>query len=208
MSRRVKQVLWGAIAIMFAVAIVSIVWRLQLPAPEAAKLRPRPLGPLILVSIPAILAGMLVISLRTLDARIPGRSQDNTRHVQGAMVFAFFFMVACQGWIAFMYAGGVVPGGEMGVRGAVVLAGVAMAVRGNFMGKLSAPAVADPPDPATWGRTARRMGLSLVVVGSLLAICAMTLPLRPLFFVLMAAALILVGISITHRSATKRAQRP
>ena len=53
---------------------------------------------------------------------------------------------------------------------------------------------------------ARRMGRILVAIGGLLSICAMTLPRRSLLFVLMAAAVILVGISVTHRSM-KRAQR-
>lgn len=207
MNRYVKQALWGAVAVMFALAIAGIAWRLQMPPAEAAKLRPRPLGPVILLAIPAIFAILLVISTRRLDARTPGVAQDNSRHVQGAMVFSFLFMVACQAWIAFMYAGGVAPGGEVVVRGAVVLAGVAMAVRGNFIGKLSPPAVVDAPDPALWGRMARRLGLSLVGVGSLLAICAVTLPLRALFFVLMGTAVVLMGIGMTHRAATRRAQR-
>ena len=207
MNANAKQILWGAVAVMSVLAVAAIAWRLQMPAAEAAQLRPRPLGAIILLSIPAIFAVLLVISARRLDARIPGISEDNTRHIQGAMVFLFLFMAACQAWLGFMYVGGVVAGGETVVRGAVVLAGVAMAVRGNFVGKLSPPAEADPPDPALWGRAARRMGLSLVAVGTLLTICAMALPLRTLFFVLMGAAVVLVGMRFAHRRTISQARR-
>ena len=207
MNRRVKQLLWSAVAAMFAVAIAAIAWRPQMPEADAALLRPRPMGPLILLAIPTIVAVMLVISASKLDARSPGLAKDNTQHVQGAMVFLVLFMAACQAWIAFMHIGGVAPGGETLVRGAVLLSAVAMAVRGNFVGKLSPPAVADPPDPALWARAARRMGLGLVALGSLLTVCALVLPLRSLFFVLMGMAAILVGMSFAHRATIKGGRR-
>ncbi|WP_340645709.1 hypothetical protein [Phenylobacterium sp.] len=202
-----KQVLGGAVAMMLIVALAAIAWRLQMSPEDAGKLRPRPLGPLILLSIPAIFAVLLAISARKLDARDPEISQDNTRHVQGAMVFSFLGMVACQAWIAFMYVGGEMPGGDTPVRGAVVLVGVAMAVRGNFVGKLSPPAGAGSICLAVWARAARRMGLSLVLLGTLLTVGALALPLRPLFAMLMASAVVVVVISIAHHAAIKLALR-
>ena len=201
MNRWVKLVLWTAVAAMLVMAVSAIVWRMQIPVTEAGRLPQRPLAPFILVAVPALFAVILVLTTRSLDARIPGISEDNTRHVQGAMVFFFLFVVACQAWMAFLYLGTILPGGDTFVRAAVVLSGVAMAVRGNFIGKLSRPAVKNPPDLGVWGRMARRMGLTLVALGSALAACAIVLPLRPLFFVMMATAAILVGISVAHRRA-------
>lgn len=206
MNRHVKLVLWVAVAVMVATAIAAIAWRAQIPASLAAQLRPRPLAPFILLAVPLILAGTLVISVRNLDARIPGVSEDNTRHVEGAMVFLFLFVAACQAWMAFMYVGAILPGGDTIIRGAVVLLGVAMAVRGNFVAKLSPPAVQVPPDPAVWGRMARRMGRALVAIGSLLTVCALVLPPRPLVVVMMALTVLLLGMSWAHRKAMKRAQ--
>jgi len=108
--------------------------------------------------------------------------------------------------MAFLYVGAILPGGDTFVRAAGVLSGVATAVRGNFIGKLSPPAVRVPPDLAVWGRMARRMGLALVAIGVTLIVSAVTFPLRPLFLVMMATAAIVVGISFAHRWAMTSAK--
>lgn len=208
MSRHVKLILWLAVAAMFVLAVAAVIWRTQIPLSDAARLPHRPLAPFILLAVPGIFAAMLLVSARNLDARIPGISEDNTRHVQGAMVFFFLFVTVCQAWMAFMYVGAILPGGETFIRGAVVLSGVAMAVRGNFVGKLSPPAVKAPLDLAVWGRAARRMGRALVALGSALAVCAFVLPMRPLVLVMMAIAAILVGMNLAHRRMMETARLP
>jgi hypothetical protein len=204
MNRHVKLALWTAVAAMLLLAAAAIGWRMHLEELGGVKLPHRPLAPLILLAIPAVMAVILVISARNLDARIPGISEDNTRYVDATMVFLYLFVVVCEAWMGFLYVGGALPGGETTVRGFGVLLGVGMAVRGNFLGKLSPPAVKNPPDPAAWHRLARRMGLTLLLTGVVLTACAITLPLRSLLAVYLVAWLVPVGLSVIQRRALAR----
>lgn len=198
MNRYVKQVLVAAVTCMLALAVGAIAWRMQIPAADLGRLPHRPLGPVILMAVPAAFATILVLSARHLAARIPGISEDNTVHVQSTLVFLFVLVTACQAWMAFLYVGAILPDRDTFVRAAGVLSGVGMAVRGNFVGKLSPPGLQDPPDPAVWGRMARRTGWLLVAIGITLAACAILLPLLPLFLVFMVAAAGLVAVSFAH----------
>lgn len=204
MNRYVKIGLWTTVAGMIVLAGAAIAWRMTMPAEAAAGLPDRPLAPFILLAIPAIMTVMLVISARNLDARIPGISEDNTRYVEASLVFFYLFVAACQAWMGFLYVGGVLPGGEMVMRGFGVLLGIGMAVRGNFMGKLSRPPVKDPPDPAIWHRLARRMGFTLLLAGVVLTACAILLPLRSLLPVYLVAWLVPVGLTVIQRRALAR----
>lgn len=199
MNRYVKLGLWTAVAAMLVLAGAAIAWRMTMPAEAAAGLPHRPLAPFILLAIPAIMAVILIVSTRNLDARIPGISEDNTRYVEASMVFLYLLVVLCEGWMGFLYVGGIPPGGDILLRGLGVLMGVGMAVRGNFMGKLSPPASKDLPDPAVWHRLARRMGFTLLLTGVALTACAIVLPLRSLLAAYLVAWLIPVGLSVIQR---------
>jgi hypothetical protein len=204
MNRYVKLGLWTAVATMLALAVAAIGWRTQVEGLEGVTLPHRPLAPVILLAVPLVMGVILRISARNLDARIPGISEDNTRYVEASMVFLFLLVVLCQAWMGFLYVGGALPGGETLLRGLGVLMGVGMAVRGNFMGKLSRPGVKDPPDPAAWHRLARRMGLTLLLTGVALTACAITLPLRSLLAVYLVAWLVPVGLTVIQRRTLAR----
>ena len=207
MNRYVKGVLVACVVLMFLIGGGAVLLRWLAPDLVAQGPLPhRPLGPLFLLGFPAAMAAILVATLRQMAAYIPGISEDNRRHVQGALVFLHLCVVVCMAWIAFLYLGARPPFGEIVVRLIAVLFGVSMAVRGNFVAKLSPPPLKTPPDPAVWGRMARRTGRVLVALGSVLAVCAVILPLRGLLPALFVALVVLIGLSLAQRRAMAAAR--
>lgn len=201
MNRHVRFLLAACVLASLAFALAAIGWRLHLVQGLGLPLRPRPLAPYILLAVPVILAAVLVAAERHLAGFRPGVSQDNPRHTQAALLFAFLFTAVCQAWMGLLYVAASPPQGETLIRFAVALLGVAGAVRANFFAKLSPPEVDRPYDRAAWSRAALRTGWTAALVGLALVAAAMTLPLALLFAACLAAGAVLVGLNLAlHRS--------
>lgn len=199
MNRRVMFALVMAVIATVLLAVAAIGWRIYLVEAVGVELRPRPLAPLILLAVPAILAAVLVASWRHLAAHIPGISEENPRHMQTALVLNFLFVTVCQAWMGLLYVERPPPGGETAIRFAVVLIGVAMAVRGNFFAKLSPPNSRDISNQGgVWTRSALRVGWMSVGLGAAFVACGVLLPLRPLFLACLASAAALLFVAAAH----------
>ena len=204
MNRHVKFTLVMATIAAALLAFAAIGWRIYLVQVGGLDLRPRPLAPLILLCVPAVLAAVLIGSARHLAAHKPGISEDNPRHIQAALLVNFLIVTVAQAWMALLYVVEPPPGGEAAVRFAVVLVGVAMAVRGNFAAKLSPPNIEGVSlRDGAWTRSALQLGWMSVAIGIALVACAALLPLPALFVVCLVAGLALVLAGAVHRRSAR-----
>jgi hypothetical protein len=203
MNRHVKCVLVSATIATAVFALSAIGWRAHLVMVQEVALRPRPLAPAILLAIPLILAAVLIAAERHLAGYKPGISQDNPRHTQAALLFSYLFVAVCTAWMGLLYVERRPPGGEVLSRYAVVLLGMAMAVRGNFFAKLSPPLMEPPVDSAAWTRFARQMARVSVATGLTLIACAVGLPLGALFLACLVMAVLLVATNLILRRQAK-----
>lgn len=199
MNRHVRLVLIMAVATTAMIAIAAIAWRVYLIGGQGLVMRPRPLAPVILLAVPVVLLGILVAAGRHLASYKPGISEGNPRHVQAALLFQFLFVTGCQAWMAYLYVERPAVGGDTPIRLAVLLLGVAMAVRGNFVPKLGPP----PPSlrliESRWTRTALRTGRALGLIGACLAVSALFVPAALLWLVLVPVAVALIGLWLWQR---------
>ena len=203
MNRHVKFILVAAILASLGFALAAIGWRVRLVQNLGLTLRPRPLAPFILLAVPAVLALVLWRAERHLAEHIPGVSEENPRHLQASLVFAFVFTALCTAWMGLLYVAARPPEGAQVVRLAVGLLGLTVALRGGLFAKLAPPALERPFDRAAWTRAALRRGWGAVGVGLVLIAAAALLPLKALFFACLAAALALVMLGLALRRAVR-----
>jgi hypothetical protein len=193
----IKRLLKAEVLIMALIAAAAIEIRWRAGDLAEGDFRQRLLAPLLLVGIPLMFGGLLPLAQRQLASVDPRMSGDHRRHVQGALVFWGFAMIAISGWMASRYADLPIFTGdrETLLRGLIVLSGVAMAVRANFFAKLA------PPDPAPegWTRQVLNAAWILTALGLALIVAAIALPLRMVLLVLLAAAPILIWITFKQR---------
>lgn len=199
MNRHVRLALITAVATTAIIAVAAVSWRIYLIEGQGVLMRPRPLAPIILLAVPLILLAILVAAVRHLASYKPGISEGNPRHIQAALLFQFLFVTGCQAWMASLYVGRPPTGSDTAIRLAVLLLGVAMAVRGNFVPKLG------PPPPSArliedrWTRTALWTGRALGLIGASLAVGALFLPTILLWLVLAPGGGALIGLSLWQR---------
>lgn len=204
MNRHVTFALVIAVITTTLLAVAAIGWRIYLVEALGVELRPRPLAPLILLAVPAILAAVLIASSHHLAAHVPGISEDNPRHMQAALLLNFLFVTVCQAWMGLLYVERPPPGGETAIRFAVVLIGVAIAVRGNFFAKLSPPSSpAISNQGGAWTRSALQVGRICTGLGAALVACGILLPLRPLLLACLAGAIALLLVAAAHWRAVR-----
>jgi hypothetical protein len=164
---------------------------------------------LILIFIPLFAAFSASVAARQLASTRPKWSEDHRRHVQGAMLFWFVVLLAAQGWTAqLLIAGQPSMDRSLFVRALVLLIGISAAVRGNFWAKLSPPTGEGAPTAAIWTRTVLAAGWVLVALGIVLVVGAFTLPMRPLFYLMLATAPVLLGVGFfqSRRLLSERAE--
>lgn len=119
--------------------------------------------------------------------------------MQAALLFQFLFVTGCQAWMAYLYVGSPPTGGDTAIRLAVLLLGVAMAVRGNFVPKLGPPPPSSRIIEDRWAQTALWTGRALGLIGASLAVGALFLPAALLWLVLAPGAAALLGLSLWQR---------
>ena len=200
MNRTAHLVLRLVAAAMLIVAAVVLAWKWTHHGGSFLEDR-RQLGmSLMLILIPLLTALSVGMGARQLASTRPKWSEDHRRHVQGAMLFWSVFLLAAQVWTARLLIAGPPPiDRSLLIRAVVLLVGISAAVRGNFWAKLSPPIGEGAPAPATWTRTVLTAGWVLVALGIVLVIGAFTLPTRPLFYLLLAAAPVLLGVGVFQR---------
>jgi hypothetical protein len=198
MNRTTHLMLRLIAAAMLLVAVVALAWKWTDNGGSFLDDR-RQLGmSLMLIFIPLLTAFSIGMGARQLASTRPKWSEDHRRHVQGAMVFWSMILLAAQGWTAQLLIAGPPPiDRSLFIRAFVLLVGVSAAVRGNFWAKLSPPT--GEGAPATWTRTVLTAGWVLVALGVALVIGAFTLPMRQLFYLMLAAAPVLLGLGFFQR---------
>jgi hypothetical protein len=200
MNRSAHFVLRAMVAAMLLMAPVALAWKWTDNGGSFLEDR-RQLGmSLMLIFIPLFAAFSAGVAARQLASTRPRWSEDHRRHVQGAMLVWFVVLLAAQGWTARLLVAGSPPiDRSFFIRAVVLLIGMGAAVRGNFWAKLSPPSGEGAPAPAVWTRTVLTAGWALVALGIVLIIGAFTLPLRPLFYLLLAAAPVLLTVGVFQR---------
>jgi hypothetical protein len=203
-NRIVRLLLFAIVVELVLVGAGAVAWRVQ--AGQLAADLQRPLRPVVLLAIPMIAGTVLLLAGRVFASERVRLAEDHARHLQGALVFWFVILAAAQAWGVRLYLNGEPPAPDRAsfLRLACVVIGVAMAVRGNFFAKLSPPTGPDAPAPTAWTRTVLRIGWGLTLSGAVLIAAALVLPARPLFFVFMGAAPVLVGLGLYQQRELQR----
>ena len=145
---------------------------------------------------------MIVFMDRQLASTRPRWSDDTRRHVQSAALMWYPLLAAWWAWIALRTYELVPPsplGRESFLRALVVFMGVALAVRGNFFGKLAPPTGDRAPDPGLWTRSALRTGWGLALLGLVLVVSGIALPIRALVFVFPPVSIAMVALAVQQR---------
>ncbi len=208
MSARVRMVLWAAVAGMTLVALAAIVWKWPLLAGlgalEDPAARRRVTGQIaVLLLCPLWLGGGWLLASRRLTRGVPTPSLEHVRWLEAGLMAAALMLAAMQAWTARNFIAGEMIGHGAMIRFVTIFAGALVAVQGNFIGKVGAPRGEGAPKPAVWTRMMLRIGRVMALIGIGIVVAALTLPLRPLFVVTMAAALMLVANSALQRRALR-----
>jgi len=202
MNATLKKVLWFLVLAMAAIGAAAVYWRMSHTGlPLSAKRGPLALG--LMAFMPVMLAATVVIADRKLGSDRPRMAEDHRRYFQIGLGSTFLFALAAQAWTALVFVQQAPAGPEVFLRLAAIWAGVSMAMRGNFMAKAGPPSGEGAPDRNRWSPAMLRMGWLLVLWGAVLVVCAVALPFRPLFWVYLATAPVLVLAVANYRRALK-----
>jgi hypothetical protein len=188
-------------SLVVAVGALGLRWR---EAGEFAAIfsGPKPARPILLLAMPVLLTGLLVfIELEMIEEKRAHLSRERRIFINFTLATQFAFLVGIQAWQAAVYLGPVRPDPEFVVRLLSVFAGLAMAVRGNFLAKLPSPSADKAGD---FARTSRRTALILVLMGLALASCAAALPMKALLAALAGVFVALLVLTSVQRWATVR----
>jgi hypothetical protein len=206
------MVRWGlallaAATSITALAAVGRAWRTGALAAEGFR---QPLLVAWSLLIPVVMWSVLAWTVRRFASDRPELAPDHKRHLQGALGVWFVVLTALEGWLAynFLRLGPPPLDRESFARLAFVVMGVAMAVRGNFVAKVSPPTGAGAPDPGRWTRSMLKTGWTLTLIGAAMVIGAMVLPVRLLALspVLIAPALITAAVAQRRALRTREAR--
>lgn len=209
MNRIVQLALTLLAVEMTAVAVGGVVWGWRAGLIADGDLRQRLTAAFLLV-FPAFAWAVLAWAPRRLASERPRLSDDHRRHLQAALLFQMIVLAAAQAWIVNVYAGLAPPplDRETFARLAFVLMGVAMAVRGNFVAKVSPPSGEGAPDPGAWTRLQLRTGWVMTILGAATVACALALPVRTLVPVALVVGAALAGLSLMQRGMARKAESP
>lgn len=199
MTRNAQFLLALMTAASLVLAVGTLAWRWQEAGDLAAIFAgPKPFRPVMLMAMPAMLLGLMVL----IDRAMAGETFN--RYGQGfvalTMATNFAVLLGMQAWMAVVYLDFATPDGAFVTRLLAAFLGLGMAVRGNFFAKLSPP-VEDPT--GAWARTTRRTGLILVLLGLVVAACAVSLPTPAVLTALAAAFLAAVSLTRVQRRASR-----
>lgn len=198
MNRTVRLILIACVAVMLA-SSAAVVWDgVQHPAPLGRGL----LKPWFLLGSAIVLAGLIPFMQRQLASTSPRYSDDHRRYAQSAALTWYLFLAAWWAWMA-LDAYGLAPPSALDrqtfLRLVLIFAGVGMAVRGNFFGKIRPPMGERAPDPGAWTRGALRTGWMLALMGTAIVVAAIALPMRAMLFVLIPVMVGMISLGVAQR---------
>jgi hypothetical protein len=204
MSRAFKHVAIAAIIEMTLVALAVFAWRRGLlpwlPAGGPANVR----AEFILIWAPAWFAVGAVFAGRRLASDRPRISDSHRRFLEGSMRVGAAFIVAIQGFFAYVDVSGATFNRELVVRGAAVFLGLWMTIHGNAAAKIDPPSGDGAPAAGIWTRALLRFGWIMVALGLGLVFFALVLPdprqLRP---VMIAILVVAVALEFEYRRMTR-----
>jgi hypothetical protein len=198
MNRTVRLILIACVAVMLAAGAAAVWQGWQDPAPLGRGL----LRPYFLLGSAIVFAGLIVFMERQLASTRLRVSDDHRRYAQSAALTWYIVLAIWWAWIA-LRTYGLVPASPIGrdtlLRAFIVFTGVALAVRGNFFGKIAPPTGERAPDPGVWTRTALRTGWIMAGLGLVLVVSAIALPLRTMVLVFVPVTAVMVALALAHR---------
>ncbi len=175
MNRSLKLVALLIVLASFALAIAALAWRWREAGDVAAVFAgPKPFRPMIILALPAVLAGLLAFTDLGLARQEPRITREGRWFVSFTLLTHLVLLVALQAWMVVTYLGPVGPNPVFVTRLLAAFMGLAMVVRANFFAKLRGP---DSDLAGDWARTTRRSAILLTLTGLALTVCAATLPM-------------------------------
>jgi hypothetical protein len=155
----------------------------------------------LLIFMPLLMGGVVATADHYLGRGDPRLADDHRRYVEASLVATFISTAAIEAWLAMILVEGTAPDRTLFIRLLVAWMGLSVVMRGNFMAKAAPPTGRRAPDPDAFSRSMRQAGWSLVVIGAALLVCALTLPLRTLVFVMVATGALLALVVVRQRQA-------
>jgi hypothetical protein len=124
--------------------------------------------------------------------------------MEGSMRVAAAFIVATQGFFAYVDVTGTSLNRELIARGAAVFLGLWLTVHGNAAAKIDPPSGDGAPAAGLWTRTLLRFGWIMVALGLGLVFFALVLPdPRLLSPVMIAILVVAVALELQYRRMTR-----
>jgi hypothetical protein len=186
---------------MTLVALGALAWKWPLAEAYAAEPR-RIIGQVwVLIFGPLWLAGGWLLVQRKLAKALPRPSEDYRQWTETSLIALGVGLAVMQAWVARNFIADDTLGREVLLRGMTLFIGAMTAAQGNFLAKVAPPTGVGAAEPGVWTRTALRMGWAMALVGLGVMVCALTLRPQALFFVTLAATLLLVANAIRARRA-------
>jgi len=196
MSRSLTWILLAFMAEMVAVAVGVSIWRWETFAAFAELSEHRRRGLLVTTSALVFCPAWFALGWWRLHRRMAAQrlhaTEDRRRFQQTSLLVMGLFVVGAQAWLAAGVVMGVPPGGEFALRLLLALVGVFLAVVGNFQAKVGPPIGAGAPDPGVWTRAMLRHGWTAVLGGTLIVAGAALLPVKLIFWAMVAVVAVLV----------------
>lgn len=200
MNRSLKLVALLVVVASFALSVAALAWRWREAEDVAAIFAgPRPFRPVIILALPAVLAGLLVFTDLGLARQEPRITREGRWFVSFTLLTHCVLLVAIQVWMIATYLGPIGPDPVFVTRLLTAFMGLAMAVRANFFAKLRGP---DSDVTGDWARTSRRSAILLTLAGLALTACAVTLPMPALIAALGGAFVLVMARAGAQRRAT------
>ena len=202
MNRSLKSISILTTVASLVCSVGALAWRWQEAGDFAAIFEgPKPFRPLIILAMPAVLAGLLIFTEHGLARQESRLSREGRWFVSFTLLTHFTLLVAIQAWMIATYLGQIRPDPEFVTRLAAAFMGLAMAVRANFFAKQRAP-TADLS--GEWARTTRRSAIALVLAGLALTACAVTLSIQGLMTALGGVLVLVLFLAHAQRRVMVR----
>lgn len=208
MNDKAKTIVFLNLAVMSLVAIVALAWKrpdlTDLVAFDGSKAWRQLFGQVVVIIFCPVWMGLgWSIAQWRLATVIPRPSEDYRRWTEASLVVSGLALLVMQLWTARNFVADESLGREAMLRGITLFIGAVTAAQGNFLGKVRPPSGDGAPAPGVWSRVALRMGWAMAVTGLGVMVCAIVLQMPALFFVPVAAMLMLLANAVLSRQALR-----
>lgn len=206
MSRMLKLVLLAAFLEMALVTLGAAAWQwASLAGADNLRVaRARLLLTPMMAFFPACLGFAVWLTTRQLAQYGRDMPPDTRRYNEITLVATAAIAVGVQAWGACTLLGLLPDNDEVGLRLVEALTGVFFMVTANFAAKTSPPTGKWAPDPAAWTRGMLRVGWVGVAMGLIIIICAATVAVQHMVWIVLAATAVYAGTAIVQHRAMYR----